>query len=95
MCDKASPKLAPDLRVTISSEDKVRGRLEGNILRLECIPGFLYGRLNKTEVLDTIGRAAGTVAGREVRVLLSELKPDEAKKRSVDELKQFKEVRFI
>lgn len=95
VCDKASPKLAPDLRVTISSEDKVRGRLEGNILRLECIPGFLYGRLNKTEVLDTIGRAAGTVAGREVRVLLSELKPDEAKKRSVDELKQFKEVRFI
>lgn len=95
VCDKASPKLAPDLRVTISSEDKVRGRLEGNILHLECIPGFLYGRLNKTEVLDTIGRAAGTVAGREVRVLLSELKPDEAKKRSVDELKQFKEVRFI
>lgn len=95
VCDKASPKLAPDLRVTISSEDKVRGRLEGNILHLECIPGFLYGRLNKTEVLDTIGGAAGTVAGREVRVLLSELKPDEAKKRSVDELKQFKEVRFI
>lgn len=95
VCDKAAPKLAPDLRVTISSEDKVRGRLDGNVLRLECIPGFLYGRLNKTEVLDTIGRAAGTVAGREVRVLLSELKPDEAKKRSVDELKQFKEVRFI
>lgn len=95
VCDRAAPKLAPDLRVTINSEDKVRGRLDGNILRLECIPGFLYGRLNKTEVLGTIGRAAGAVAGREVRVILSELKQDEAKRRSVDELKQFKEVRFI
>lgn len=95
VCDKAAPKLAPDLRVTINSEDKVRGRLDGNILRLECIPGFLYGRLNKQEVLGTIGRAAGAVAGREVRVILSELKQEEAKKRSVEELKQFKEVRFI
>lgn len=95
ICEKAAPRLAPDLRVTISNEDKVRGRLEGNVLHVECLPGFLYGRLNKQDVLATIGKAAEALTGREIRVLLGELKQDETKKRSVEELKQFKEVRFI
>lgn len=95
ICERAAPRLAPDLRVTISNEGKVRGRLEGNVLHLECLPGFLYGRLNKQDVLTTIGKAAEALTGREIRVLLGELRQEETKKRSVEELKQFKEVRFI
>ncbi len=73
----------------------MRGRLEGNVLHVECLPGFLYGRLNKQDVLTTIGKAAEALTGREIRVLLGELRQEETKKRSVEELKQFKEVRFI
>ena len=35
------------------------------------------------------------LAGREIRVMLSELKPDERPRRDIDELRAYPEVKFI
>ena len=95
VCKAAAPLLAPDVRLVLSDKEKIRGALDQNVLRIECIPGFLYGRINKQDVLQKFGAAASKLAGREVRVMLSEFRPDSFEKRSVEELRQFKEVRFI
>ena len=95
VCKAAAPLLAPDVRLVLSDKEKIRGALDQNVLRIECIPGFLYGRINKQDVLQKFGAAATKLAGREVRVMLSEFRPDSFEKRSVEELRQFKEVRFI
>ena len=95
VCERVKAKLSPDLRIVLEDTAKVHGAVEGGVLRLECLPGFVYGRFNRQETLDRFAAAAKQVTGREMRVILSELKDDSGGTRSVDELKQFKEVRFI
>ena len=74
----------------------VRARLEGQVLKIEVMPGFLFGRFNKPEVLAKFSEAASRLAGREIRTALSELTDDpEAPRRSLEDLKEFKEVRFV
>ena len=93
---QAAPMLPMDLRPWLNDAQCVRGRLDGPILRLEVVPGFLYGRFNKQSVLGKLAEAAGALAGHEVRAALSELSGDaSASGRSLDDLKAFKEVRFV
>jgi len=93
---EAAPGLPKDICMRLDDEKSVRAWVEGPILHLEVLPGFLYGRFNKTEVLAKFSEAATRLAGREVRASLSELteKPETAK-RSLEDLKAFKEVRFV
>lgn len=95
ICAEVSSQLPPDLRYTISDPSKLRGTLEGNTLKIECVPGFVYGRFNRPEVLQRFSQAAGRVCARDIRVTLSELSDKPGGARSVEELKQFKEVHFI
>ena len=95
VCAAVSPKLTPDLRYVLGDSTKVRGRMENGVLHVECLPGFVYGRFNRQEVLDSFAAAASRKCGRDVRVILGELGADAQSTRSVEELRQFKEVRFI
>lgn len=95
LCASVAPKLPPDLRFTLSEASRIRGTLQENVLKIECLPGFVYGRFNRQEVLERFAQAAKRLCGREVRVILSELSDTASAARSVDELKQFKEVRFV
>ena len=95
MCAAVSPRLTPDLRYVLSDRAKVRGRMENGVLHVECLPGFVYGRFNRPEVLDSFAAAARGKCGREVRVILGELHDDAPAVRSIDELRKFKEVKFI
>ena len=94
---QAAPTLPKDLSSMRLDDAKcVRGRMDGAILRLEVMPGFLYGRFNKPDVLAKFSDAASTLAGHEVRAVLTELADHpETSKRSLDDLKAFKEVRFV
>ena len=94
VCKRVSPKLSMELRVYFNSEDMISGRLDGEVLRLEAKPGFAYGRFNRPELLELISQAASAVRGKETRALLSERKGTNEPKRSLDELRVFKEVRF-
>ena len=93
---EAAPMLPKDTGILLYDEKDVRGWLEGPVLHLEVLPGFKYGRFNRTEVLAKISEAASRLTGRETRAVLSELvnQPEQAK-RSLEDLKAFKEVRFV
>ena len=93
---QAGPMLPKVVSMCLDDAQNVRGRLDGSVLRLEVTPGFLYGRFNKPEVLDTFSEAASRLTGREIRAALSELSDDpESSRRSLEDLKVFKEVRFV
>ena len=96
IAEQAASTLPMDVRMRLDDAQSVRGRLEASILRLEVVPGFLYGRFNKPEVLGKFSEAASNLAGHEIRTVLSELTDDPgASKRSLEDLKEFKEVRFV
>ena len=93
---QTAPVLPKDISTRLDDEKSVRGTLEGPLLRLEVIPGFLYGRFNRQEVLAKFSETASRLAGHEVRAQLSELSDDPgSSKRSLEDLKAFKEVRFV
>ena len=92
--DRAMPALPPDIRFVIGDEKKVRAVPDGDVLRLEAEPGFIYARLNRQPVLQTLSDATSNAAGREIRVLLSEMRQTERAARSLDDLKKFDVVKF-
>ena len=95
VCANVSAQLPMELRICLDNEAKVRGNAEGDVLHLEVLPGFLYGRFNKQEVLQKFAETARALTGRDMRVVLSELKPNSRQARSLDELQNYKEVKFI
>ena len=95
ICGRVSDRLPIGLKTFLSKESDIRGRIEGDLLKLEANPVFVYGRVNKPEVLQLFAQAAGELAGREIRVMLSELKPNERPQRDIDELRAYPEVKFI
>ena len=89
------PLVPMDARVSLEDPDRIRGLVEGNTLIIEPQNTFLVQRFQKQDVHQLLAQAAKTVVGRELRVLVRERQPEERQKRSLDELKQFKEVHFI
>ena len=65
-------------------------------LHLRAAPGFSYNTINKQDVLMRLREAASLVTGRSLKVQLSELGDEPAEpRRSLDELRKFKETRFV
>ncbi len=65
-------------------------------LSLEAVPGFAYNTLNNQNILMRLREAAGAVTGRSLKITLAELLPDNGKpKRDIEELRKFKETRFV
>ena len=97
VCEKAKAGLPRDLHIYLGENSPVVPRVENGVLRLGIAAGFVFGRFNKPEVVAKLSAAASAVCGRETRVLISELTEQEPQKaqRSLEDLKQFKEVRFI
>ena len=95
ICAKAAGSLPMDIKLRLDDSASVRGKIENGTLRIEVMPGFLYGRFNRQDVLAKFSEAATALAGKEIHALLSELHDEPRPHRSLDELKQFKEVKFI
>ena len=95
ICAKAAGSLPMDIKLRLDDSASVRGKIENGTLRIEVVPGFLYGRFNRQDVLAKFSEAATAIAGKEIHALLSELHDEPRPQRSLDELKQFKEVKFI
>ena len=88
--------LPRELATSLGDDRSLLARLEGGVLHMEAAPGFLYGRLKRPELLNKLAEAAAAQVGHEVRVEAAELsETPSAPKRSLDELKAFKEVHFI
>ena len=97
VCEKAKAGLPRDLHTYLGENSPVVPKLENGVLRLGITAGFIFGRFNKPEVVAKLSAAASTVCGREIRVIVSELTEQEPKpaRLSLEDLKQFKEVRCI
>lgn len=96
VCEKAAPELPIDLRMHLKDSSSVEAVQEGAVLKLLVKAGFIYGRFNKPDVLAKLSAAASAVSGREMRVLISEKQEQQPRqKHDLEELKAFKEVRFI
>ena len=96
VCRQVEPLLTKDISTRLGDPKSVRGTMENGALHVRVVPGFLYSRFNRQEVMGKFSAAATQLAGREVHAVLEELsdKPAEAK-RSLEDLKAFKEVHFI
>lgn len=95
ICQHARNRLTRDVALQLDDTQNIRAQLKENVLSIEITPGFIYGRFNKPEVLGIFAAVASELTGREIRATLSELNDKPREKRSLDELKAFKEVRFI
>ena len=95
VCAAVMDKMPFDVRGYLGDESKVCAAVEGDVLRVEVVPGFVYGRVNKPDIIQRFSDSARSISGREMRVLLTELKPKPRQQRSLEELKQFEEVKFI
>ena len=85
-----------DLRTHLKDSASVEAVQEGNVLKLLVKAGFIYGRFNKPDVIAKLAAAASAVSGGDIRVLLGEKQEQQPRqKRELEELKAFKEVRFI
>lgn len=89
------PMLPYDIRLHLEDGERVSGQVEGNTLFLETNNSFLSQRFQRQDILQSFMNAARSVCGREMRVQIREMLSDEHRARSLDELKQFKEVHFI
>jgi len=94
ICKEAADTLPMDIKMNLSDAKKIYGVLTDNTLKLETAAGFIYGRINRQEVLQKFASAAQRLSGNPVRVTVSEMKEDSSA-RNLDELKTYPEVKFI
>ena len=96
VCAKVAHLLPPDMKAKLNDTNLLRGAMENGVLKIYAAPGFIYGRFSRQEILAKFSSAASEVCGKEVNAVAAELKAQTAQEtRSLEELKQFKEVRFI
>ena len=88
------PQLPLGLRFNVDDPNKLRGTLEGDTLRLEALPPFVYDSLKKQDILQLFSTETRRILGREMRVQLTELKPSRRETRDLEELRKFPEVHF-
>ena len=84
-----------ELRFTLDDRNIVRPKIEGDLLQLLVQPGFKLERFKRQDVTESFAQEASRLTGREIRVLVGELREDSRPQRSVEELRGFKEVHFI
>ena len=95
--DKAAAVLPKTQSMLLPDERKVRGELDGNVLKIFAEPSFAYPSFNRQDILKKISEAASALAGRQINVQLSPLveKPAPAgAKRDLEELRKYPEVIF-
>ena len=92
---RLSPRLSMEMRTILNNPDLVSGTLKDGVLQLEASPGYAYERFNRQDLLQVIAKTASAILGRELRVQLSDRKPRQQENRSLEELRGFKEVRFV
>ena len=92
---EALPMLPFDMRLHLEDGERVTGEVQGSALLLKTNNSFLAQRLQRQDILQIFMDAARRVCGREMRVQVLEQQESDRITRSLDDLKQFKEVHFV
>lgn len=93
--EEAAKSLPMEIRMSLGDESRIRVCAEGDVLKVEAKKGFLLDRLKRIGISDIFAAAAKAVTGRDMSVRVSEINDGPREQRSLEELKQFKEVSFI
>lgn len=93
--EKAKQKLPIDVRISVDDPARVRFSLNDNEVLIEVFQSFLLERLKKPETRDVFANAAREVLGHAVNVRITELQQGQRMMRDINELRQFREVKFI
>lgn len=94
ICDAAADSLPELIKSCLYDPRKISGTLADNTLRLEAEANFMYGRVNKQDILQKFSEAAQKLTGAPVRIILSKMK-EESSARSLEEMKEYPEVKFM
>lgn len=88
----AKKQLRADIYMFLSDPQNAVGSVTENMLLISAVPGFQHDSLNKPDVVQIIEAAAESVTGKKLRMKLDEKNESV---RSLSELKQFQEVKFV
>ena len=88
-------KVPFDVRMLLEDGDRLRGSVEGNVVLLEGQTEFIANRFRRQDVMQTLIETARAVCGRDMRIVSREKQAESRQGRSLEELKQFKEVHFV
>lgn len=95
VCCASKPDLPFDIGLQLNDTSIVVGKLDGDTLVISVVPGFIYSRFNRQEILSVFAKAASDISGKIINVRICELSSQQKTKRDLDELKNFSEVNFI
>ena len=95
--DAAKQRLPRDIRGSLGQAGVFQLRLQGQTLTAEASPGFWMERIRRGEVRDILAEIGQEVLGVPVTVRYAEIGPAKGgqTQRSLGELKQFSEIRFV
>lgn len=92
---KASARLGVGYRVLFRSDTDAVGELQGNLLTIHLSETVLYPGLNTPANLEILRQAASELCGRDINVRLLPMGDAAGEtRRNLDELREFREVRF-
>ena len=95
LCAAVKPKLPVGVRGMVSDPNKLRGRMEGNVLRLEALGGLPFGQFNRQNVLAEFAHEASRMLSRPVNCAVSEMKTEQRPTHDLNELTKFDIVKVI
>lgn len=87
------PKLIRGYAMLFRSGAEASGELSGDVLTVYLSAGILFNGLNTPANIEIMRAAAKQLTGRDINVRLAQL--GDTMQRNLDELRAFKEVRFI
>ncbi len=94
--EKAEDMLPRGVIPILSNPVQTRCTVSFDTLALEVVSGFFFNAVNNQAVLMRLREAAAAVTGRSLKLTISELHEDNSKpKRDIEELRKFKETRFV
>ena len=93
--EKAETELPPGLLPILGDRSQVRCEFGNGAMRLFAVPGFIFNMVNDQQVLNKLRSAASELSGGSMKISIAELADTGAPTRSLEELKKFKETRFL
>lgn len=94
--EKADAELPAGIIALLSDSAQARAEISYDSMSLFVAPGFAYNMINKQDTIIRLRSAAQEVTGRSLKIQILEMVDDNAAPaRDIEELKKFKETRFI
>ena len=94
--EKAEESLPFSVIAILTNPVQARGTVSSDAITLEAMPGFPFNTLNNQNVLMRLREAANAVTGRSLKITIRELSDGDGRpRRDIEELRKFKETRFV